>query len=530
VHRGKNTAVEEIKKIAEPQWDTILKALYGKRCVPFLGAGVNLKCFDDDVGLPLGSDVALMFAAELTRQSRGRNVRPTVQRQPIKDYRGRREVASQYIKAQASERQLLDEQVKTTLMQILPEDDSTDILAHIITEDDFARSHYDLLRLALEDLPKVSLRYRAFVNLQTFVEKLQEMIPDTTSRPSRLLRNLASMSLPLIVTTNYDRLMERAFELFSAEDLRDARRFTEVVQQETLISRVLYSLLSLDFRKWLSTLDANELAPNDLQARWAAALNLLIQTHRISHLEPYLSSSTPLEDDALKNIIEQPTTVAQVRENRHFLETAYNAAIRSVERNYKVMVQPLVSINGKQENATRDDLSRFEGTILYKLHGTFSDKGPVRETRPVITEEDYIEFLTYIGGKGEGIENQIVEKIKGSTMLFLGYSLEDWNFRALFKGLIEQVTPDDRPLSFAIQKNPTRFWVDHWNKKSVHVFDMDLGQFTLEMENRFREYKAQEDKKRADEEEKKNREIAETFRNLGRTRQKIDSNEEDEDL
>ena len=521
--------MEENKEIAEPQWETILKALYEKKCVPFLGAGVNLKFFEDDIGLPLGSDVALMFAAELTRQHPGQNAKPTIQRHPIKDYRGRREEALQHIKAQALEPHLLDEQVKTTLMKILPEDESTHTLAHIITEDDFAQSHYDLLRLALEDLPKVSLRYRSFVNLKTFVEKLQEMIPDTTSRPSRLLRNLASMSLSLIVTTNYDRLMERAFELFSAEDLQDAHRLTVAVQQETPISRVLYSLLPLDFISWLSTLDANEPAPSGLPARWAAELNLLIQTRRISHLKPFLSSSTSPNDDEIKKIIERPTTVAQVRENRQFLETAYKEAIRSVERNYKVVVQPIVSIDGKQENATRDDLSLLEGTILYKLHGTFSDAGAVRETRPVITEEDYIEFLTNIGGKGEGIEKQIVEKIIGSTMLFLGYSLEDWNFRALFKGLIEKVTPDDRPWSFAIQKSPSSFWVDHWKDKRVHVFDLDLAQFTTEMEYRFSEYKAHEDRKRADQEEKRKREIEEALQNLG-SKRRIKSNQEDEEL
>src|ERR1700692_3240622 len=36
-------------------------------------------------------------------------------------------------------------------------------------------------------------------------------------------------------------------------------------------------------------------------------------------------------------------------------------------------------------------------------------------------------------------------------LLFLGYSLEDWDFRTLYRGLIEVLPEDDRRTAFAIQ-------------------------------------------------------------------------------
>jgi hypothetical protein len=156
-------------------------------------------------------------------------------------------------------------------------------------------------------------------------------------------------------------------------------------------------------------------------------------------------------------------------------------------------VQPLTVVEDDTKTKNQKSLSEDENLILYKLHGTFDDGDPLEKERPVITEEDYIEFLTFIGGKGENIDNLITSKIQTSTLLFLGYSLEDWNFRALFKGLIEKLNPSVRPFSYAIQKDPSDFWVRFWegNNRKVHIFNMDMCEFTDELESRYQAYAKQ---------------------------------------
>src|SRR5207247_9937895 len=88
--------------------------------------------------------------------------------------------------------------------------------------------------------------------------------------------------------------------------------------------------------------------------------------------------------------------------------------------------------------------------ILSKIHGSFRDNGTGQESRLIITEDDYIEFLTVATRKDDpvGVPLLIESELVDSTLLFLGYSLEDWDFRTIYKGLIEKLQYDERRTSF----------------------------------------------------------------------------------
>ena len=105
----------------------------------------------------------------------------------------------------------------------------------------------------------------------------------------------------------------------------------------------------------------------------------------------------------------------------------------------------------------------------------------------VITEEDYIEFLTVVGRANIGVPELIKGKFVRNTLLFLGYSLEDWDFRALFKVLTEPLPTWDKPVSFAIQRDPSDFWVRYWDRKGVRILKVDLYEFAEELERRFQQ-------------------------------------------
>jgi hypothetical protein len=87
-------------------------------------------------------------------------------------------------------------------------------------------------------------------------------------------------------------------------------------------------------------------------------------------------------------------------------------------------------------------------TYIYKMHGCISDPG---DQNLVITEEDYINFLT--NSLSQDPKKRLLHYVRGklalSTILFVGYSLSDWNFRVLFKATAE----DNSTSSFAVQLN-----------------------------------------------------------------------------
>ena len=91
-------------------------------------------------------------------------------------------------------------------------------------------------------------------------------------------------------------------------------------------------------------------------------------------------------------------------------------------------------------------------TILYKMHACISY---AKERGVVITEEDYINFLTNAlnGGLEKQIPFHVMGQLETSTIVFIGYSLADWNFRTIFKATVERrLNKDIR--SYAVQYHP----------------------------------------------------------------------------
>jgi hypothetical protein len=169
---------------------------------------------------------------------------------------------------------------------------------------------------------------------------------------------------------------------------------------------------------------------------------------------------------------------------------------RALEKqDFKVIFQPTKGFEDTPETKQQfEELEEYNGLMIYKIHGTFFDKvlgsAPLEdeEMSPlIITEDDYIEFLTVVGKDKDriGVPNLILKKIIPSTLLFLGYSLEDWDFRTIYKGLIEPLPKHQARKSFAIQKDPSEFWVEFWQKKGVEIYNLDLYDFAEQLETSY---------------------------------------------
>ena len=128
-------------------------------------------------------------------------------------------------------------------------------------------------------------------------------------------------------------------------------------------------------------------------------------------------------------------------------------------------------------------------TYLYKIHGCISKPD---NQNLVITEEDYINFLS--NSFSQDPEKRLLTYLRGrfalSTVLFIGYSLADWNFRVIFKATKERI--DTGKKSYAIQYyNPEHqnsiqaaaqeALVDFWGKKDVDIMNIDASQFMKDL-------------------------------------------------
>jgi hypothetical protein len=90
-----------------------------------------------------------------------------------------------------------------------------------------------------------------------------------------------------------------------------------------------------------------------------------------------------------------------------------------------------------------------EEPLVYHLHGIDSDPACL-----VLTEDDYLDYLVNISQDPEAIPSRVTMALSNSSLLLLGYRLQDWDFRVIFRGLITSRRSSRRLLSVSIQLMP----------------------------------------------------------------------------
>lgn len=119
------------------------------------------------------------------------------------------------------------------------------------------------------------------------------------------------------------------------------------------------------------------------------------------------------------------------------------------------------------------DISLGQRPIIIKIHGAVH--GAAHEIADkdsyVITEDDYIDYLTHTE-ISRLFPSNVASKISDSHFLFLGYSLRDWNLRAILRQIeMSQKLPAK---SWAIQLNPKKIDIAMWANHRVEIINMDL--------------------------------------------------------
>jgi hypothetical protein len=87
--------------------------------------------------------------------------------------------------------------------------------------------------------------------------------------------------------------------------------------------------------------------------------------------------------------------------------------------------------------------------LVYHIHGHYKYVDSM-----VLTENDYLDFLVMMSRDQKLLPIRITKALTQSSLLFIGYSLNDPNFRVLFRGLIHPLA-ENRRLSVAIQLLPS---------------------------------------------------------------------------
>jgi hypothetical protein len=145
-----------------------------------------------------------------------------------------------------------------------------------------------------------------------------------------------------------------------------------------------------------------------------------------------------------------------------------------------------------------------ERPLVYHINGVMNIPGSM-----VLTERDYFEFVAYLNKNEDKyiLPSIIRTEISTSSLLFVGYSLEDINFRAIFQGFLSfmsSIGGEFRKPSIAVQIPPTisnkgqikmQKYLERYtlNMFDVRVYWGDTQDFIVELEKRWNDFKNKND-------------------------------------
>jgi hypothetical protein len=122
-------------------------------------------------------------------------------------------------------------------------------------------------------------------------------------------------------------------------------------------------------------------------------------------------------------------------------------------------------------NMYAHELSLERRTVILKVRGQF-DSSPAREWESfVVTEDDYIEFLSAADVAG-GIPVGLAATLRRSHFLFLGYTMRDWSLRVVLGRMWgEQPVPYR---SWAVHPAPRVAEREFWRRVDVDLIEAPL--------------------------------------------------------
>jgi SIR2-like domain len=134
--------------------------------------------------------------------------------------------------------------------------------------------------------------------------------------------------------------------------------------------------------------------------------------------------------------------------------------------------------------------------LVFHLHGHLK----VPESL-VLTEDDYLDFLINISKEENLLPSRIRKAMTGSSLLFLGYRIADWDFRVLFRSIVGylekslirthmsvQIVPGYEGISKEQQENVQKYLEAYYAKLEVRVYWGSCSEFAAELRRRWEEY------------------------------------------
>jgi hypothetical protein len=169
------------------------------------------------------------------------------------------------------------------------------------------------------------------------------------------------------------------------------------------------------------------------------------------------------------------------------LERAFNAAGEPFDLLSYIATEPHLGmfwhVDHNGEGQLVEVPNRYKGVTLRERPAIAKIHGAVRrgllshggiDDSYVVTEDDYIDCLTRTDVVAL-LPPGVVQRMQRCHYLFLGYSLRDWNLRAILHRIRRARALVN--ISWAVQRTPDPLEEQAWQSRHVEIFDVELDEF-----------------------------------------------------
>jgi hypothetical protein len=93
----------------------------------------------------------------------------------------------------------------------------------------------------------------------------------------------------------------------------------------------------------------------------------------------------------------------------------------------------------------------------------------------VLTEDDYFDFMVNVSREKDRIPSWIQAAMAGTTLLFMGYSLADWDFRVIFHSMLSYLGRNSSRVHISVQLTPGSANSEKAQEYLTRYFDKNLN-------------------------------------------------------
>lgn len=220
-----------------------------------------------------------------------------------------------------------------------------------------------------------------------------------------------------------------------------------------------------------------------LEDSWnLARVSLYFETHPnlsrellVKALEEEVGSNKLVPSPALYMLAALPFPIIVTTNYDHLFEMA----LRDTESADQIRKDPIIRIYDSRGLGSSDKVPlrpTAAKPILLKLHGDIA-----RPESIVVTEEDYITFIQRMSDHTRHpIPKAVQVHMTDWPIIFIGYSLKDYNLRLLLRTLRWTIDPANFPLCYSVDPCPDNLIVAVWQngaQKLVRFLEQDLWDF-----------------------------------------------------